>query len=169
MEKRPDYKEFLIEHHPELLIEADEYFAEAKKSKKPRRKPLDRSSWEYVCKLMPKLADLEHERIAAETCHRDFGWYVYRTVTVGNRTAKVGIRLWVHANKYVGPIGNWTKKPLDKNEHIIDFCDCFDKASTSCLQTMTTEKGACAMDGHGNKFPMDIPTKRKHIYQYLGL
>ena len=25
------------------------------------------------------------------------------------------------------------------------------------------------VDGHGNKFPMDIPTKRKQIYKYLGI
>ena len=164
-----DYKEYLTERHPELLIEADEYFAETKKSNKPRRKSIDRSSWEYVCKFMPKLADLAHERIAAETCNRDFGWYVYRLVTVGNRTAEIGIKLWVHANKLVGPIGNWTKQPLDKNEHIIEFYKCFDHASTSCQQMMTTKKGEYAMDGHGNKFPMDIPTKRKQIYKYLGI
>ena len=46
-------------------------------------------------------------KIDPDTMNREFGWYVYREVTVGKRTAKVGIRLWVHAHKIVGK--NWTK------------------------------------------------------------
>jgi hypothetical protein len=116
---------------------------------------------------MPKLADLQHEKIDPDTMNRDFGWFVYRDVNVGGRTAKVGIRLWVHAHKYVG--SNWTKVKLKDDEHCIDFYTCFDKASCSCCQTMTNLPGMLCSNGNGQKFPVDIPTKRELIYKYLGI
>lgn len=145
------YKDFLEQRHPELLKEVEDFFDVS-----------DRGTWEYVCKLMPKLADLPHEKIAADTMNREFGWYVYRDVTVGQRTAKVGIRLWVHAHKYVG--SNWTKVKLKDDEHCIDFYTCFDNGSCSCYQVMTN-----LPYGNGNKYPVDIPTKREQIYKYMGL
>lgn len=63
------YKEFLEQRHPELLKEAEDFFDVS-----------DRGTWEYVCKLMPKLADLPHEKIDPDTMNREFGWYVYREV-----------------------------------------------------------------------------------------
>lgn len=150
------YKEFLEQRHPELLKEADDFFDVS-----------DRGTWEYVCKLMPKLADLPHEKIDPDTMNREFGWYVYREVTVGQRTAKVGIRLWVHAHKIVGQ--NWTKVRLNDDEHYIEFYTCFDKGSCSCYQTMTNLPGISCGDGNGNKYPVDIPTKRELIYKYLGI
>ena len=149
------YKDFLEQRHPELLKEAEDFFDVS-----------DRGTWEYVCKLMPKLADLPHEKIDPDTMNRDFGWYVYRDVTVGGRTAKVGIRLWVHAHKFVGK--NWTKVKLKDDEHYIEFYTCFDKGSCSCYQTMTNLPGMSCGDGHGNKYPVDIPTKREQIYKFLG-
>lgn len=116
---------------------------------------------------MPKLADLPHEKIDPDTMNREFGWYVYREVTVGQRTAKVGIRLWVHAHKIVGQ--NWTKVRLNDDEHYIEFYTCFDKGSCSCYQTMTNLPGISCGDGKGNKYPVDIPTKRELIYKYLGI
>ena len=59
------YKEFLEQRHPELLKEAEDFFDVS-----------DRGTWDYVCKLLPKLADLPHEKIAPDTMNRDFGWYV---------------------------------------------------------------------------------------------
>ena len=150
------YKDFLEQRHPELLKEAEDFFDVS-----------DRGTWEYVCKLMPKLADLPHEKLDPDTMNRDFGWYVYKEVTVGQRTAKVGIRLWVHAHKYVGK--DWTKVKLKDDEHCIDFYTCFDKGSCSCYQTMTNLPGISCSDGYGNKFPVDIPTKREEIYKYLGI
>ena len=150
------YKDFLEQRHPELLKEAEDFFDVS-----------DRGTWEYVCKLMPKLADLPHEKLDPDTMNRDFGWYVYKEVTVGQRTAKVGIRLWVHAHKYVGK--DWTKVKLKDDEHCIDFYTCFDKGSCSCYQTMTNLPGISCSDGHGNKYPVDIPTKREEIYKYLGI
>lgn len=150
------YKEFLEQRHPELLKEAEDFFDVS-----------DRGTWEYVCKLMPKLADLPHEKIDPDTMNREFGWYVYREVTVGQRTAKVGIRLWVHAHKIVGQ--NWTKVRLNDDEHYIEFYTCFDKGSCSCYQTMTNLPGISCGDGKGNKYPVDIPTKRELIYKYLGI
>lgn len=150
------YKEFLEQRHPELLKEAEDFFDVS-----------DRGTWEYVCKLMPKLADLPHEKIDPDTMNREFGWYVYREVTVGQRTAKVGIRLWVHAHKIVGQ--NWTKVRLNDDEHYIEFYTCFDKGSCSCYQTMTNLPGISCGDGNGNKYPVDIPTKRELIYKYLGI
>lgn len=146
------YKEFLEQRHPELLKEAEDFFDVS-----------DRGTWEYVCKLMPKLADLPHEKIDPDTMNRDFGWYVYKEVTVGKRTAKVGIRLWVHAHKYVGK--DWAKVKLKDDEHCIDFYTCFDKGSCSCYQTMTNLPGmSCS-----NKYTVDIPTKREQIYKFLGI
>ena len=150
------YKDFLEQRHPELLKEAEDFFDVS-----------DRGTWEYVCKLMPKLADLPHEKLDPDTMNRDFGWYVYKEVAVGQRTAKVGIRLWVHAHKYVGK--DWTKVRLKDDEHCIDFYTCFDKGSCSCYQTMTNLPGISCSDGHGNKYPVDIPTKREEIYKYLGI
>lgn len=150
------YKEFLEQRHPELLKEAEDFFDVS-----------DRGTWEYVCKLMPKLADLPHEKIDPDTMNREFGWYVYREVNVGQRTAKVGIRLWVHAHKIVGQ--NWTKVRLNDDEHYIEFYTCFDKGSCSCYQTMTNLPGISCGDGKGNKYPVDIPTKRELIYKYLGI
>ena len=150
------YKDFLEQRHPELLKEAEDFFDVS-----------DRGTWEYVCKLMPKLADLPHEKIDPDTMNREFGWYVYREVTVGQRTAKVGIRLWVHAHKIVGQ--NWTKVRLNDDEHYIEFYTCFDKGSCSCYQTMTNLPGISCGDGNGNKYPVDIPTKRELIYKYLGI
>ena len=150
------YKEFLEQRHPELLKEAEDFFDVS-----------DRGTWEYVCKLLPKLADLPHEKIDPDTMNREFGWYVYREVTVGQRTAKVGIRLWVHAHKIVGQ--NWTKVRLNDDEHYIEFYTCFDKGSCSCYQTMTNLPGISCGDGNGNKYPVDIPTKRELIYKYLGI
>lgn len=150
------YKDFLEQRHPELLKEAEDFFDVS-----------DRGTWEYVCKLMPKLADLPHEKIDPDTMNREFGWYVYREVTVGQRTAKVGIRLWVHAHKIVGQ--NWTKVRLNDDEHYIEFYTCFDKGSCSCYQTMTNLPGISCGDGKGNKYPVDIPTKRELIYKYLGI
>lgn len=150
------YKEFLEQRHPELLKEAEDFFDVS-----------DRGTWEYVCKLMPKLADLPHEKIDPDTMNREFGWYVYREVDVGQRTAKVGIRLWVHAHKIVGQ--NWTKVRLNDDEHYIEFYTCFDKGSCSCYQTMTNLPGISCGDGNGNKYPVDIPTKRELIYKYLGI
>ena len=150
------YKEFLEQRHPELLKEAEDFFDVS-----------DRGTWEYVCKLMPKLADLPHEKIDPDTMNREFGWYVYREVNVGQRTAKVGIRLWVHAHKIVGQ--NWTKVKLNDDEHYIEFYTCFDKGSCSCYQTMTNLPGISCGDGKGNKYPVDIPTKRELIYKYLGI
>lgn len=150
------YKDFLEQRHPELLKEAEDFFDVS-----------DRGTWEYVCKLMPKLADLPHEKIDPDTMNREFGWYVYREVTVGERTAKVGIRLWVHAHKIVGQ--NWTKVKLNDDEHYIEFYTCFDKGSCSCYQTMTNLPGISCGDGNGNKYPVDIPTKRELIYKYLGI
>lgn len=150
------YKDFLEQRHPELLKEAEDFFDVS-----------DRGTWEYVCKLMPKLADLPHEKLDPDTMNRDFGWYVYKEVNVGKRTAKVGIRLWVHAHKYVGK--DWTKVKLKDDEHCIDFYTCFDKGSCSCYQTMTNLPGISCSDGHGNKYPVDIPTKREEIYKYLGI
>ena len=150
------YKDFLEQRHPELLKEAEDFFDVS-----------DRGTWEYVCKLMPKLADLPHEKIDPDTMNREFGWYVYREVNVGQRTAKVGIRLWVHAHKIVGQ--NWTKVRLNDDEHYIEFYTCFDKGSCSCYQTMTNLPGISCGDGKGNKYPVDIPTKRELIYKYLGI
>lgn len=150
------YKDFLEQRHPELLKEAEDFFDVS-----------DRGTWEYVCKLMPKLADLPHEKLDPDTMNRDFGWYVYKEVAVGQRTAKVGIRLWVHAHKYVGK--DWTKVKLKDDEHCIDFYTCFDKGSCSCYQTMTNLPGISCGDGNGNKYPVDIPTKREEIYKYLGI
>ena len=150
------YKDFLEQRHPELLKEAEDFFDVS-----------DRGTWEYVCKLMPKLADLPHEKLDPDTMNRDFGWYVYKEVPVGQRTAKVGIRLWVHAHKYVGK--DWTKVKLKDDEHCIDFYTCFDKGSCSCYQTMTNLPGISCGDGNGNKYPVDIPTKREEIYKYLGI
>ena len=150
------YKDFLEQRHPELLKEAEDFFDVS-----------DRGTWEYVCKLLPKLADLPHEKIDPDTMNREFGWYVYREVTVGQRTAKVGIRLWVHAHKIVGQ--NWTKVRLNDDEHYIEFYTCFDKGSCSCYQTMTNLPGISCGDGNGNKYPVDIPTKRELIYKYLGI
>lgn len=150
------YKDFLEQRHPELLKEAEDFFDVS-----------ERGTWEYVCKLMPKLADLPHEKIDPDTMNREFGWYVYREVTVGQRTAKVGIRLWVHAHKIVGQ--NWTKVRLNDDEHYIEFYTCFDKGSCSCYQTMTNLPGISCGDGKGNKYPVDIPTKRELIYKYLGI
>jgi hypothetical protein len=150
------YKDLLEQRHPELLKEAEDFFDVS-----------DRGTWEYVCKLMPKLADLPHEKLDPDTMNRDFGWYVYKEVTVGQRTAKVGIRLWVHAHKYVGK--DWTKVKLKDDEHCIDFYTCFDKGSCSCYQTMTNLPGISCGDGNGNKYPVDIPTKRELIYKYLGI
>ena len=150
------YKDFLEQRHPELLKEAEDFFDVS-----------DRGTWEYVCKLMPKLADLPHEKIDPDTMNREFGWYVYREVNVGQRTAKVGIRLWVHAHKIVGQ--NWTKVRLNDDEHYIEFYTCFDKGSCSCYQTMTNLPGISCGDGNGNKYPVDIPTKRELIYKYLGI
>jgi hypothetical protein len=141
------YKDFLEQRHPELLKEAEDFFDIS-----------DRGTWEYVCKIMPKLADLPHEKIAADTMNRDFGWYVYREVTVGKRTSKVGIRLWVHAHKFVGQ--HWTKVKLKDDEHYIEFYTCFDKGSCSCYQSMTNLPGISCGDGNGNKFPVDIPSRR---------
>lgn len=150
------YKDFLEQRHPELLKEAEDFFDVS-----------DRGTWEYVCKLMPKLADLPHEKIDADTMNREFGWYVYRDVTVGQRTAKVGIRLWVHAHKYVG--SNWTKVKLKDDEHYIEFYTCFDEGLCSSYQTMTNLPGLKCSNGNGQKFPVDIPTKREQIYKYLGI
>jgi len=150
------YKDFLEQRHPELLKEAEDFFDVS-----------DRGTWEYVCKLMPKLADLPHEKIAADTMNRDFGWYVYREVTVGKRTSKVGIKLWVHAHKFVGK--NWDKVKLKDDEHYIEFYTCFDNGLCSCYQTMTNLPGMSCGDGNGNKYPVDIPTKREEIYKYLGI
>jgi hypothetical protein len=150
------YKDFLEQRHPELLKEAEDFFDVS-----------DRGTWEYICKLMPKLADLPHEKIDPDTMNREFGWYVYREVTVGQRTAKVGVRLWVHAHKIVGQ--NWTKVRLNDDEHYIEFYTCFDKGSCSCYQTMTNLPGISCGDGNGNKYPVDIPTKRELIYKYLGI
>lgn len=150
------YKDFLEQRHPELLKEAEDFFDVS-----------DRGTWEYICKLMPKLADLPHEKIDPDTMNREFGWYVYREVNVGQRTAKVGVRLWVHAHKIVGQ--NWTKVRLNDDEHYIEFYTCFDKGSCSCYQTMTNLPGISCGDGNGNKYPVDIPTKRELIYKYLGI
>ena len=150
------YKEFLEQRHPELLKEAEDFFDVS-----------DRGTWEYFCKLMPILADLPHEKIDPDTMNRDFGWYVYKEVTVGKRTAKVGIRLWVHAHKYVGK--DWAKVKLKDDEHCIDFYTCFDKGLSSCYQTMANLPGISCADGNGNKFPVDIPTKREQIYKFLGI
>lgn len=155
-----NYKEFLEKRHPELLKEAEDFFDVS-----------GRETWEYVCKLMPKLADLPHEKIdlgtMKHTMNRDFGWYVYRDVTVGERTAKVGIRLWVHAHKFVGE--KWTKVKLKDDEHYIEFENCFDGGSCSCYQTMTNLPGMSCGDGNGNRYPVDIPSKREQIYKYLGI
>lgn len=150
------YKEFLEQRHPELLKEAEDFFDVS-----------DRGTWEYVCKLMPKLADLPHEKIDPDTMNREFGWYVYREVTVGRRTAKVGIRLWVHAHKIVGQ--NWTKVKLKDDEHYIEYYTCFDEGSCSCYQTMTNLPGMSCSNRNGQKFPVDIPTKREQIYKFLGI
>ena len=150
------YKDFLEQRHPELLKEAEDFFDVS-----------DRGSWEYVCKLMPNLADLPHEKIDPDTMNRKFGWYVYREVTVGQRTAKVGIRLWVHTHKIVGQ--NWTKVKLKDDEHYIEFYTCFDEAVCSCYQAMTNLPGMSCSSGNGHTSPVDIPTKREKIYNYLGL
>ena len=54
------YKDFLEQRHPELMKEAEDFFDVS-----------DRGTWEYVCKLMPKLADLQHKQIPSETMNRD--------------------------------------------------------------------------------------------------
>lgn len=53
-------------------------------------------------------------------------------------------------------------------KHCIDFYTCFDKGLSSCYQTMTNLPGISCADGNGNKFHVDIPTKREKIYKYLG-
>lgn len=109
------------------------------------------------------MTGLPHEKIDPDSMNREFGWYVYREVTVGGRTAKVGIMLWVHAHKIVGK--NWTKVRLKDDEHYIEFYTCFDKGSCSCYQTMTNLPGmSCS-----NKYKVDIPTKREQIYKFLGI
>lgn len=148
------YKEFLEQRHPELLKEAEDFFDVS-----------DRGTWEYVCKLMPKLADLPHEKIEPDSLNRECGWHVYREVTVGKRAATVGIMLWVHAHKIVGQ--NWTKVKLDDDEHYIEFYKCFNKCSCSCYQTMTNLPGM--VSANSNRYPVDIPTKREQIYEYMGI
>lgn len=153
------YKDFLEQRHPELLKEAEDFFDVS-----------ERGSWEYVCKIFPKFADLQHKQIPAETMNRDFGWEVYREVPVGKTTAKVGIRLWVHAHKFVGE--HWTKTKMKDDEHHIDFYLFFHSAkhgSCTCYQMMTNLPGMSCSNGNGETFPVDIPTKRDEIYQYLGL
>ena len=72
-----------------------------------------------------------------------------------------------HHIKYVGK--DWAKVNLKDDEHCIDFYTCFDKGLSSCYQTMTNLPGISCADGNGNKFPVDIPTKREQIYKFLGI
>lgn len=154
------YKDFLEQRHPELLKEAEDFFDVS-----------DRGTWEYVCKLMPKLADLDHEQVKSDNKRHDYGWYVHKPVQVGNRTAQIGIKLWIHAYKIVG--NNWTKVKLKDNEHYIEFYAYFDigspNGSCTCYQTMTNLPGMVGSNGNGETFPVDIPTKREQIYKFLGI
>lgn len=158
--KDEQYKNFINECHPELLTELKEF---SKKKKK-----VDRSSWEYICRLMPKLKNLEHIRIpSGGSMGRMDGWYVYTVATVGCRTEKVGISIWAHDYKCGKDFRE--RIPLTPKEHFLEFYTRFGNASTSCSQSMTNLTGYTCRDGHGNVYPVDIPYKRNYIYKYLGI
>ena len=164
------YKDFIQKCHPELVTEAESFInadTEAPKPKPKKRTIADRSSWEYICRLMPKLTNLEHVRIHADGCGRLDGWYVYTVVTVGCRKEKVGISILAHHDK-CGK-GFLERIPLTPKEHYLEFYTMFGNAATSCYQCMTNLLGHTCVDGHGNVYPTDIPHKRKDIYRYLGI
>lgn len=174
--KRNLYKEFLETAHPELLEKAEQYASsKPKPPKKPRKPKIERGSWEYICKLFPKLATFNH---TVHDSSDDVGfnmensksWHISRSVTVGNRVADVGIHLVVKMYKYVGTWGSadHRKVPLKPSEHLLEFYTMFGRASTSCHQMMTNLPELVSANA-SNKNPVDIKTKRKKIYEYLGV
>jgi len=168
--KDEQYKNFIQKCHPELVAEAESFIngdTEEPTPKPKKRKKMDRSSWEYICRLMPKLKNLAHVRISGGGMGRMDGWYVYTVATVGCRKEKVGISIWAHDYK-CGK--HFTETiPLTSKEHYLEFYTRFGNASTSCYQSMTNLPGHICKDGYGNVYPTDIPHKRKEIYRYLGI
>ena len=166
------YKDFIEIHHPELMPELDDYLAKDSESHpKKRRQPVDRGSWEYVCNLLPKLKNFAHIRRNSsdepgEAMQGSYTWTITRPVRVGNRMASIGISLTVHTNK-------WGKNleliKLTPKEHYISFYTMFEYGSTSCVQSMTNIPGRYCRTGTGKVIPVDIASKRKLIYQYLGV
>lgn len=174
--KRNLYKEFLETAHPELLEKAEQYARlKPKPPKKTRRPKIERGSWEYICKLFPKLATFNH---VVRDSSREVGfdmaksktWNISRSVTVGTRVAEVGINLVVKMYKHMGTWGTVDHMvvPLKPSEHLFEFYTTFDRASTSSYQLMTNLPGLVKANA-SYKNPVDIKTKRKEIYEYLGV
>ena len=172
--KRNLYKEFLETAHPELLEKAEQYArSKPKPPKKPRRPKIERGSWEYICKLFPKLATFNHtvsDSSGGFNMEKCKAWHIFRPVTVGTRVAEVGIKLIVKMYKYEGNWGSADHRevPLKPSEHLFEFYTTFDRASTSSYQLMTNLPGLVKANA-SYKNHVDIKTKRKEIYDYLGV
>ena len=147
---------------PKKTLEAAIKALSGEKTKKQISKMPPRKSWDYVCWLLPKLANCFHKRVKSQIGHVGDGWYIYNKVTVGKRTAEIGLMLWAHTLKFA-------KERLKPNEHYIEFYLCFDGNSITCYQVMTNLPEISCGDGYGNEYPVDIPTKRKEIYKYMGI
>lgn len=165
------YKEYLSKCHPELLGEAEDFVngKPVEKAKPKKRTKMDRGSWEYICKLFPKLKNYEHERMKNDgtgiSSIRQHAWYVHAPVKVGSRTATIGVTLFVYTHIWDK---NYKKIPLESKQHHLEFYLWFDNMCT-CYMTMTNLPGRTCQDGHGNKYPIDLITQRKRIYKHLGI
>jgi hypothetical protein len=161
------YKDFISKCHPELLKEADDYFKKttAKPAvQKKKRTKLDRGSWAYICYLLPKLKDFEHNTIGSDGSGRQHGWYIHAPVVVGCRTAEIGIRIWVHTTDCSG----LKEKPLSSKQHYLEFYLCFDNYAATCYESMSNLPGVYAIC-QGKKLPRDLKTQRNKIYKYFGI
>lgn len=167
--KKNTVKDFLLEHHPELMGELEAYLHKtpANRKRKPR---IERGSWEYVCKLMPKLADFAHVQqsnssVAGFAMKDAKVWYIYRPVEVGKRTAKVGITLIVHSCRCGKEC---TQVELTPKEHYLEFYTMFDRSSTSCYTPMTNLPNMSFGNG-SYKVPIDLKSMRNYIYEFFGV
>ena len=165
--KDTQYKDFISKCHPELLKEADDYFKKttAKPAVLPKKRTkLDRGSWSYICHLLPKLKDFEHNSISSGgTCQRP-GWYIHAPVVVGCRTAEIGIKIWVHTTNP----SDRNKTQLSSKQHLLEFYLCFDNYPATCYESMSNLPGVYAIC-QGKKLPRDLKTQRNKIYEYFGI
>jgi len=161
------YKDFISKCHPELLKEVDDYIKKttANSAVPPKKRTkLDRGSWAYICYLLPKLKDFEHNSIGSGGTYRKPGWYIHAPVVVGCRTADIGIRIWVHTTTFK----DGKETPLSSKQHLLEFYLCFDNCAVTCYESMSNLPGVYAMC-QGQKLPRDLKTQRNKIYKYFGI
>ena len=149
--------------------ELDDYLQKTP-TKRKRKPKIERGSWEYVCKLMPKLADFAHapksnQSVSGFAMKDAKVWYIYRPVKVGNRTANVGITLIVHSCR-CGK--GFTQVDLTSKEYYLEFFTMFDRSSTSCYTPITNLPNISFGNG-SSKIPIDIKSMRKYIYDFFGI